>query len=631
MNMHRTTLLLSVLAVGWQTAPPGRPAPQQREPVAERRRGAEQGVDIQIRGPVHEAFAEAITFDPEPGIVVRKEPPQLIEELPPAQRPEGRNVDWIPGYWSWDDEDNDFTWISGVWRSLPPGRQWRSGYWMPTNSGFQWISGYWDDDDLDEVEYLPEPPESVETGPSVQATAADQLWVPGIWVWHNGRYAWRAGYWAHAEPNWMWTPAHYAWSPRGYIFVDGYWDYPVERRGILFAPARFQSAVYGRPGFVYSPSVVIDLGLFTDHLFVRPRAHHYYFGDYYGANYASVGFYPWFEFHQRHYGYDPFFAYSRWHHRGDRDWENRITADFRNRRDHEDARPPRTMAKLQELTSRETKIKDKTVVVAESFDRFVKDKDRSQKFVALDEPKRKEIASRRQEFQKSGDERRRLESESSEKSVAKERDKNAPTRKDEQRKDQAERKDQVERKDQAEQRKDQAERKEAERKEQTQQRKDQAERKEQIERKDQAEQRKDQAERKEAERKEQTQQRKDQAERKEQVERRDQAERKESQQRKDQAERRDQAEQRKERTEPPKVKMPRSPISGRGSGAGEKPSAGEAPPKKYDSPKPDTTVEPKPRKPRDSDRPNKETPRKDPSGGSKDKDKDKDKSDKPKG
>jgi hypothetical protein len=85
---------------------------------------AEAGVQVLTRGPVHEAFAESVTFDPEPGIVVPRAPPAAIEELPPDQRPEGANVAWIPGYWGWDDERSDFLWVSGIWRDLPPGRQW---------------------------------------------------------------------------------------------------------------------------------------------------------------------------------------------------------------------------------------------------------------------------------------------------------------------------------------------------------------------------------------------------------------------------------------------------------------------------------------------------------------------------
>ena len=98
---------------------------------------AQDGVEVLTRGPVHEAFAETITFDPEPGIVAPKAPPADIEEVPPQQRPAGRNVTWIPGYWAWDDERNDFLWLSGIWRALPPGRQWVPGYWGQSRT---WLS-----------------------------------------------------------------------------------------------------------------------------------------------------------------------------------------------------------------------------------------------------------------------------------------------------------------------------------------------------------------------------------------------------------------------------------------------------------------------------------------------------------
>src|SRR6185503_20442411 len=70
------------------------------------------GAQVLTRGPVHEAFAGMVTFNPEPGIVVTKAPPDIIEEVPPEERPEGNNVTWIPGYWAWDDERSDFLWVS---------------------------------------------------------------------------------------------------------------------------------------------------------------------------------------------------------------------------------------------------------------------------------------------------------------------------------------------------------------------------------------------------------------------------------------------------------------------------------------------------------------------------------------
>lgn len=62
---------------------------------------------------------------------------EAIEEVPPEQKPTGDNVDWIPGYWAWDDERTDFLWVSGIWRSLPPGRQWVSGYWAKSGRDSQ--------------------------------------------------------------------------------------------------------------------------------------------------------------------------------------------------------------------------------------------------------------------------------------------------------------------------------------------------------------------------------------------------------------------------------------------------------------------------------------------------------------
>ena len=173
----------------------------------------EEGVQVLTRGPVHEAFAETVTFDPEQGIVVPTTPPDAIEELPPDQKPEGANVAWIPGYWGWDDEGSDFLWVSGIWRALPPGRQWVPGYWGKSGKGYQWTSGYWADANTSEVEYLPEPPETAEAGPNIAAPSADSTWLPGSWIWHENRYVWRPGFWAAGQPNWVWVPDHYMWAP----------------------------------------------------------------------------------------------------------------------------------------------------------------------------------------------------------------------------------------------------------------------------------------------------------------------------------------------------------------------------------------------------------------------------------
>jgi hypothetical protein len=296
------------------------------------------------RGPIHEAFGQPVQFDPKPGPIAPKAPPANVDEIPPDQRPEGDNIGWIPGYWAWDDEAKDFLWVSGFWRSIPPDRNWVSGYWTKADAGYQWVSGFWATNATTEVEYLPTPPDSLENGPPMDA-ADNQMWVPGVWVWRE-RYMWRPGYWAAVNPDWVWMPAHYAWTPNGYVFIEGYWDFPLYRRGLLFAPVTF-----GRigPGFFYTPSVVLDLRYLVDSLFVAPRFGHYYFGDYYDPRYVKAGFYPWFAYHYSNHGYDPLLAYMR-HTTGRTDpkWEDRLRATYYDRRDHEGAGPPHTYREYSE-------------------------------------------------------------------------------------------------------------------------------------------------------------------------------------------------------------------------------------------------------------------------------------------
>jgi hypothetical protein len=371
---------------------------------------AEAGVQVLTRGPVHEAFAETVTFDPEPGIVVPKTPPAAIEELPPDQKPEGANVAWIPGYWSWDDDRSDFLWVSGIWRDLPPGRQWVPGYWGKSAQGFQWTSGYWADAKVTQVQYLPEPPATVEAGPNVAAPSADATWLPGCWLWNENRYAWRPGLWATVQPDWDWVPDHYVYAPRGYLFVDGYWDYSIGRRGVLFAPVYFDAGTYARPGFSYSPTTVIDLGVFANHLFLRPRYQHYYFGDYYSANYQAAGFYPSYSYNSGRYGYDPIYAHERWQHRQDGQWQRRVAADFLNRRNHEDARPPRTWADQRALSAGGVRSRETNPAVAAPFSQFTKSQNSPLRYQPVDPLERQKLGQRGQDVQRFREERQKLES-----------------------------------------------------------------------------------------------------------------------------------------------------------------------------------------------------------------------------
>lgn len=368
---------------------------------------SQKGVEVLTRGPVHEAFAQVVSFTPQPGAIAPKAPPDPIEEIPPDQKPDGPNVAWIPGYWTWDDDRTDFLWVSGVWRSLPPGRQWVPGYWTGTDQGFQWISGYWADAQASSVEYLPEPPQSLEEGPNVDPPSSESVWIPGTWIYYHGRYAWRPGHWVIGRADWMWVPAYYVWSPRGCVFIEGYWDYSIARRGLLFAPVYFNSAVYAQSGFSYVPAIVINVAVFNNFLFLRPTFGHYYFGDYFGTSYASAGFYPWFAFHsQFRGGYDPIFAAQNWQHRNDPDWERNLHSQFDERRENEASRPAHTLA---DQTKRGGGKGEEAGLIAAPLAKMAVTKESELRLTPVSKQERNQMAQAAEKVRSFGNEREKLE------------------------------------------------------------------------------------------------------------------------------------------------------------------------------------------------------------------------------
>jgi len=381
------------------------------QPVSAQENAAdvEEGVDVLAYGPIHEAFAETVSFDPEAGIVVSKAPPEAINEIPPEEKPEG-DVEWIPGYWAWDDDRSDFIWVSGIWRAVPPDMQWIPGYWVRSGEGFQWISGYWAPEKENETVYLPEPPESVEAGPNIIAPSEDYTWIPGCWIWHYGQYAWRPGYWAPMRTDWIWVPAHYVWTPRGYIFVGGYWDYTVEYRGVLFAPVFFGIGFNLVHGYYFTPSFVIDLRVFSDCLFWRPSYNHYYFGDYYDARHYRRGIFPWFSPHARRHGYDPIYAHQRWKHRKDPNWEKILHSTFQERRIYKEARPPRALYEPGKPHQKPMVSKPSEYTLKEPFIPVKKSRESISKYKPLSKNERMKIQQRGKQVRSLSDERLKQES-----------------------------------------------------------------------------------------------------------------------------------------------------------------------------------------------------------------------------
>ena len=315
--------------------------------------GGQAGPEVLTRGPIHEAFAEVISYNPQPGQIVAKEPPKAIEEVPPAEKPEG-DYAWIPGYWAWDQDRDNFIWVTGAWRIPPPGddlgarllepsRQRISMGWRLLGTGGQ----HGDGQRVDRRDRLPSPTAAKHRSgrqhrllprPTISGS-------PATGIGSDGRYVWRAGYWGRCQPDWVWIPARYVWTPGGYVFVAGHWDYALAKRGVVFCPVYYANPYYIGPSYYYTPER-LHPNPGVDRLFVLPSGllpllfRRLLRSDVRGGGHLSVVCGP-----RARFGYEPLFVYDRWYYgRRDPGWEMRMRGDYEYRVAHIDARPPHTYA-----------------------------------------------------------------------------------------------------------------------------------------------------------------------------------------------------------------------------------------------------------------------------------------------
>ncbi len=342
---HTGTLSLaivsSLLLFGWSlTGAHGQPPAAEPPPETADQPATEAGVHIDARGQIHEAFAQPWDSIINPTVIIHKQPPDPIVEEPPSQRPTGKNVHWVPGYWQWDDDRKDFTWISGIWRDYPEGRHWIVGHWVPVADGWYRVLGHWAAEQESDFQYVQKPPEPKQ---EVQPAAPDEntIWIPGCWFYADSGWLWRAGYYTEPRAGYVWQPASYCWSPNGYIFCSGYWDYDPLYRGLLFAPVWFDRPLWERPGWRFRPFYALDMAATWVSLFVRP-GWGYYYGDWYGRGYFGLGFRPWYSYGVGHY--DPMFAYQHWNHRSDPAFFNNIRTLNEARIAGKGALPPRAFS-----------------------------------------------------------------------------------------------------------------------------------------------------------------------------------------------------------------------------------------------------------------------------------------------
>jgi hypothetical protein len=77
-------------------------------------------------------FAVSVTFAP-PALPVYEQP------ICP-----GEGYIWTPGYWSWDDEADDYYWVPGTWVLAPEvGYLWTPAWWGWGGERFTFHEGYW--------------------------------------------------------------------------------------------------------------------------------------------------------------------------------------------------------------------------------------------------------------------------------------------------------------------------------------------------------------------------------------------------------------------------------------------------------------------------------------------------------
>ncbi|WP_165064063.1 hypothetical protein [Paludisphaera rhizosphaerae] len=239
-------------------------------------------------GPLHEAFL-SVRRDLEPAVLAQSPPPPIVER--PGPEPPRSDARWIEGYWEWSPDRSKFVWVTGTWRVPPPGRFWVNTLWKRNENGWRRFPGFWSDRATDKLAYGADgPPKDRPIDDSGAPPKSNCFYIPGQFVVDGDRIAWRKGFWADAKPGWAWTPATWTRQPEGWIFQEGYWDYPLEERGILFAPAEIAREV--RPGEVltYHPYTMVSPELYGQLYGAFGRSTPYYDG-YPGVAYDEGGRY----------------------------------------------------------------------------------------------------------------------------------------------------------------------------------------------------------------------------------------------------------------------------------------------------------------------------------------------------
>lgn len=240
---------------------------------------------------IHEGFLTKVSADILLDAYPTRPPNPINERIP---RQSDSNTTWLAGYWAWNDQKDDFIWISGVWRRPPPSHQWIAGFWSQFEDGWVWIPGFWSENNAEALVYIDKAPPAAldeEAGPP---PSEDQFWNPGYWSYNSDSedFDWVEGTWVRLDPNWVLIPAHYTWRPSGYVFIPAYWDWPLDSLGQAYESVYIEPS--DREAYVYEPvNTIPDTYIISHYFYYYPNYlpfyyHHFHYHSHFWGNFCCT-------------------------------------------------------------------------------------------------------------------------------------------------------------------------------------------------------------------------------------------------------------------------------------------------------------------------------------------------------
>lgn len=195
-----------------------------------------------------------------------------------------------------------------------------AGYWREEGEQWQWVAGFWARETTEadqKVTYLPAPPKAPEVAQPGRPPAEDSFYVPGSWMWTGDRYAWRAGYWGAGAARLCLGVRPLSLVALGLHLCAGLLGPGSEEPRHPLRPGGHSAE--RRHGWLHLHPGLCRSRHRRRRCPVRPPAHcHYYFGDYYGPTYASLGYESCFVYSRRRY--DSIVVYECYERRREPAW-----------------------------------------------------------------------------------------------------------------------------------------------------------------------------------------------------------------------------------------------------------------------------------------------------------------------